>query len=212
MPQRRSHLAAHLLTIAIPFAPVVLIGLAVLIPVVALVVCCFGCAGLGTYDQAAAAPELVHVTGHRWERSVGQEELRTVSDEDWCDDIPTDARVLSSERRWNSTRDLQDDWCTYEEDVWSETARPTLTGATPDDLAWPEVADDGCTHVGCQRPGSRRSTYTLEIERASTGEADTCDLDEAEWAAWRQGEAGVLPYGAVLDEPSCSRLRRPEAP
>lgn len=47
------------------------------------------------------------VTGHRWERTVAVEELRTVTEEGWEGELPAGARSLSSRREVHHTNRVQ---------------------------------------------------------------------------------------------------------
>lgn len=47
------------------------------------------------------------VTGHRWERTIAVEELRTVTEEGWEGELPSGARSLSSRREVHHTNRVQ---------------------------------------------------------------------------------------------------------
>lgn len=49
-----------------------------------------------------------YVAGHEWERAIAVEEFQPVSDQAWCDGMPSDAYSVTSRREQRSTRRVQD--------------------------------------------------------------------------------------------------------
>lgn len=65
--------------------------------------CLIGCAGLAAivallWFLGRPRETVLTVAGHRWERTIGVEELRTVTEEGWDGELPAGARTLSSRR------------------------------------------------------------------------------------------------------------------
>lgn len=65
--------------------------------------CLIGCAGLAAivallWFLGRSEETTLTVSGHRWQRSIGVEELRTVTEEGWEGELPAGARTLSSRR------------------------------------------------------------------------------------------------------------------
>ncbi|HYN22670.1 MAG TPA: zinc ribbon domain-containing protein, partial [Thermoanaerobaculia bacterium] len=65
--------------------------------------CLIGCAGLAAlvallWFLGRPKETTLTVSGHRWQRTIAIEELRTVAEEGWEGELPSGARTLSSER------------------------------------------------------------------------------------------------------------------
>jgi hypothetical protein len=83
----------------------------------------FGAAGLalfvGIYFIFFSTTKLeVEVSGFNWEREIEIEKFTTVIEEDW--DVPSDGRVIDSERRQSGTKDVYDHSEYYEEPIYED--------------------------------------------------------------------------------------------
>ena len=102
---------------------------------------------------------------------------------------------------------VYDDKCSFETNRWKTTRTATASGASvASPPVWPAVqlARPGeC--VGCEREGSRRESYELEL-RDEKGGMHSCDLGAAEWAAFAVGsrwKGRLTVVGSAVD---CSSL------
>lgn len=185
--------------------------------------CCGGLMVLITVDRGLGSVEPVEVVGHHWSRRIDIEELQLVEDEDWCDDLPADARVLERhekfhhrDRRIGPDRDIYEDWCVYEVPEWREVDHEEASG---DGLSpaprWPEVNVDGCSRIGCRRPGDTHESLEVRFEAVSghTGEPWSCDEDDVRaWASWQPGDRGTLLVGGLMGTAYCGDLVRTSPP
>jgi hypothetical protein len=101
---------------------------------------------------------------------------------------------------------VYDDRCYYTIDRWTVERTVNTSGASVSNVQWPDVGPlraGGC--IGCERPGSRKETYTVELTD-SKATKQTCDFDAAKWSSFRDGsrwKGGVRVIGGGLD---CSTL------
>lgn len=178
-------------------------------------VSCLGAAGLVVADRRDTTEVTVRVQSHEWRRTIGIEELERSRDEDWCADVPDDARVLTRreklkdrDRVGRRTHSSYAEWCDYEVLRWSRerAAEASGEGVSPEPH-WPDVPIETCATEGCRRSGDRDERYTLVIVEEATGEERRCYPDEASWRAFADGTRAVLPVGSWLGIPQCDELR-----
>jgi len=181
---------------------------------------CFG--GLlvvAAIDRGLGSVTPVAVVGHRWERTVDVDELREERDDDWCDDIPDEARVIEVEERFHHRekrigpdRDIYEDWCTYTVLEWKRVDEKVARGEGLSPApTWPAVPDDGCAREGCRRAGDRDEQLEVLFEARSghSGDPYSCDMDGyTEWAGWHEGDQGKLLIGGMLGAVYCGDLER----
>ncbi len=78
--------------------------------------CVIGCLVLGLLAAIVLVavavlwkkPASVAVVGHSWERTIDIEEYKTVSESDWCDDMPSDTFSVRDERKVRSHKKVPD--------------------------------------------------------------------------------------------------------
>jgi hypothetical protein len=80
------------------------------------------------------------------------------------------------------------DKCYYVVDRWSVARRVDASGTSvTDPPRWPDTGMlRAGTCGGCERPGARKETYTVELMDAKAGK-QTCDFDQSKWASFRDG-------------------------
>jgi hypothetical protein len=100
------------------------------------------------------------------------------------------------------------DRCHYTIDRWgkdhTETAKGRDTSPAPQ---WPEVSlrRSGCSSLGCEREGSRRETYTLDLKGAD-GKSYSCSVPNAQWQHVADGLKKPIKVGVITDIPECDQL------
>jgi hypothetical protein len=171
--------------------------------------------GVVALDHTSGSRQLVQVVGHQWERSIAVEEVRVEQDSDWCEDVPSDAEVVSRreelhhrERRVGPDRDIYKEYCTYEEMVWKkvDTVKRSGTGTKPAP-AWPVAPDDGCRTRGCRRPAKRVDKLEVLFKRPKKhkGKPWSCDMDSVgEWQSWRKGDQAKMLVGGLTGTSYCT--------
>lgn len=101
---------------------------------------------------------------------------------------------------------IYDDRCYYTIDRWSLERTANAAGASMSGVAWPDLGSLRTgTCIGCERAGSRKETYTVELTD-SDSKKQTCDFDSSKWASFRDGshwKGGIRVIGGGLD---CSTL------
>jgi len=101
---------------------------------------------------------------------------------------------------------VYDDKCYYTVDRWAVERTLSASGASTNDVRWPDLGPlrtGNC--LGCERPGSRKETYTVELTDPHATK-QTCDFDPAKWTGFRDGsrwKGGIRVIGGGLD---CSTL------
>ena len=185
--------------------------------------CCGGLMVFAIVDRSLGTIERVEVVGHRWERVVEVEELTWDRDEDWCDQIPDDVRIIDVEERWHHRdrrigpdKDIYEDWCTYEALLWKRVDELERSGDSTDPApSWPAAPDDGCEREGCQRPGDREESLEVLFERVKGHEGDPWDCEmphSKEWLGWHEGDEADVLVGGLGGRPYCSELTRRSPP
>ena len=176
------------------------------------------------------------VTAHRWTRAIAIEEYADVDEGAWRDQVPGDARGVACHRKERSTRQVDtgeqrcrtvkkdngdgtfekqqhcdpvmrsepvhDDWCRYTVRRWQqlEPVRATGTGLSP---AWPTAGlppDNAAAVLGAKRQGTRTETFTLVLG------AQSCDVSEATWRKYRDGQPAKVEVRVASGDVVCSSL------
>ena len=176
---------------------------------IAFVVClgpCFGVFAFSIVEKTTGSVKTVKITGHTWERKIDVEEVVKDWDEDWCSKVPKNATITD---RWTDRSDrLKRERCEYWTPEWDEvdSVKKSGTGLKPKP-SWPRVRDDGCSKLGCQRPGDKHETYEVLFDHPSGREAD-CDLDAKDWRSWKKGDKAKIHIGGIIGTPYCDTMRR----
>jgi hypothetical protein len=175
----------------------------------------------------------VEVTGHAWERTIDIEAFRTVSESDWDENVPADARNRTCAREERGSRQVQtgEDCHTVKSDngdgTYSERQEcsPTYTSEPEYDLkcryevdrwvkvdtaraAGASVADTPAwpevRTVGQQREGARKQAYTVSF----TGSDDTysCEVSQEKWASMAVGSRWTGQAGVLSGALDCGAL------
>jgi hypothetical protein len=101
---------------------------------------------------------------------------------------------------------VYDDRCHYTIDRWAVERTLSASGASTEGVRWPDLGPlPTGTCLGCERPGSRKESYTVELTD-SHATKQTCDVDVAKWTGFRDGsrwKGGIRVIGGGLD---CSTL------
>jgi hypothetical protein len=81
------------------------------------------------------------------------------------------------------------DWCTYDYDRWTEVRRPRQSGGSSIEPVWPDLGFNDCgeQRLGCERPGSRKSQYTVHFADLDSSEKYTCDYTQEVWNDYEEG-------------------------
>lgn len=177
----------------------------------------------------------VSVAGHAWQRAIAIEELRDQQDDAWHDQVPGDARQIHCRERERSTRKIEDGeecsmerrdmkdgtfeqvktcrptyrsepvmdrWCSYTVRRWAEvtTAKASGKGMSP---AWPSDVppSSGSERLGARRQGKRTESLILDF-----GANGTCDVREAVWRKYADGQSVTAAVRASSRQVVCSSL------
>lgn len=199
---------------------------------VALGVLVVGCGGLLLVSLWKKDVSL-EVTGHTWERSIVVEDFKTVSESDWRDKVPSDARGVTCHQERRGTTQVADgeDCHTTRSDngdgTYSEHESCTTRyrdEPTYDDKCAYEVdrwvkVDTAFTRgaslaetpawptlslVGQQREGKRDESYTVNFKGPE--DAYSCELPEAKWTTLAVGSRWTSQAGVVTGALDCEAL------
>jgi hypothetical protein len=194
-----------------------------------LIVGCGGLFALASWKKDVA----VEVTGHAWERSIIVEAFKTVSESDWRDSVPADARgVTCRQERRGTTQVADGETCTTSrsdngDGTYSENESCTTRyrdEPTYDDKCAYEVdrwvkIDTAVTRgaslsetptwptlslVGQQREGKRDESYTVSFKGPE--DAYSCELPEATWSTFALGSRWTSQAGVVTGALDCEAL------
>ncbi len=209
-------LKLKLFVLSVKLFVVIALGLTAAVAAVAVLGCLstvvMAILGFFGLDQATADTVKATVKGHHWERTIEISERVRVKDEDWCADVPSEARVLrreertrSEERSGSRTKEIVAEWCTYEALEWRRGPVRKLEG---DDKAprWPDFEADSCMEVGCQREASRRQTLSLRFKPKGDKDNDCVVSDEAAWRRMDTGDAITVYRGGITGMYTCRDL------
>jgi hypothetical protein len=177
----------------------------------------------------------VTVVAHRWERAIAIEQFGPQHHEGWRDAVPVGADLAGCTRRQRSSRQIEDgedchterhdrkdgtfeqvkkckpkyrsepiddDWCSYTVRAWGkvDAATSSGTGLAP---AWPAVNEpaDPPAVSGARRQGARTEHLVLDF-----GPAGTCEVSDAIWRKYSDGQHAKLEVRARSDEVVCGSL------
>lgn len=100
--------------------------------------------------------------------------------------------------------DVMDDWCTFRVERWTkiDELKKNGTGTTP---VWADAPPaDLFNTLGARRPGPKRGIFTLELNDGKN--ARTCDVSEATWRKYSDGQQIKAKVRASSGEIVCSDL------
>ncbi|CAN5893547.1 hypothetical protein BH11MYX2_BH11MYX2_09910 [soil metagenome] len=179
--------------------------------------------------------ETVKVTGHHWKSQIAVEEFGSVQHTDWRDHVPVRARSSTCYQKQRSTKKVDtgqqtcsssrsdngdgtfekkqnchpvyrdepvyDDWCSYSLDEWHQVSSLVSTGAGLS-ASWPATSlpATASDHYGSQRTGSRTQTLTIDFG------ADTCDVTDAIWRKYADGQRYKVTVRARSGSVVCGDL------
>jgi hypothetical protein len=175
----------------------------------------------------------VEVTGHTWERTIDIEAFRTVSESDWDENVPADARNRTCAREERGSRQVQtgEDCHTVKSDngdgTYSERQEcsPTYSSEPEYDLKcryevdrWVKVDTAGASGasvadtpvwpevriVGQQREGARKQTYTVSF--AGPDDTYACEVSQEKWASMAVGSRWTGQAGVLSGALDCGAL------
>jgi len=172
------------------------------------------------------------VTGHRWERIVALEKYGDWEDEAWKNEMPSNATgpsCVKKERSQKKVEDgeecheekvdkkdgtfekvnkcktkykmepVEDDWCTFKVKKWKkfDEAKAAGTGMT---ATWPPnvPAADSPAADGAIRAGEKKEKNILEF-----GKKGSCDVENAKWTKYKDGDKVKLEVRARSGELVC---------
>ena len=177
----------------------------------------------------------VAVAGHRWDCTIPIEEFKQVSESAWHDQVPAGADVSGCYMKQRSTHQVpdgetchderkdkkdgtfevvkkcstkyrsepvDDQWCSYTARKWTRVDAVTAKGAGTA-LACPTQVPpaDTAALLGARRSGARAETRTLDF-----GDAGTCDVDDATWKKYSDGQKVKVEVRARSGEVVCGSL------
>jgi hypothetical protein len=178
----------------------------------------------------------MQVTSHRWATVVAVEEYREVEREAWQDQLPAQARGVRCRQAQRGTREIDappvcrrvqrdngdgtfseveqctpqtrsepvyDQSCSFVVDDWVEAQPLTQQGAGLQPL-FGAVTSTVRSGYGARREGGRRATYTLELRAGQT--TSTCDVDEAVWRKYGDGQRVTAKVRKASGALVCSSL------
>ncbi|HEY1557609.1 MAG TPA: zinc ribbon domain-containing protein [Kofleriaceae bacterium] len=177
----------------------------------------------------------VTVTAHRWSRTIAIEQFGPVQRSAWRDQIPAGADLPTCSRKERATRQVSDgedchterhdkkdgtfeqvkkctaktrsesvddDWCTFTVRDWTKVDARAANGR---DLApaWPDatIAPARSPLAPQRRAGARQETLTLDF-----GEAGTCDVSDATWRKYTDGQTLTVDVRARSGGIVCGSL------
>jgi len=134
------------------------------------------------YRMFIAKETSAEVLGHRWERRLDVEELKTSSETAPCNRIPLGAYDMAEVESAEAGRT-----CSFQIDRW-QLASSELTsgeGLVPGPV-WANPEVDNCSEVGCTRLGRRGERFFVDIVD-SDGDHHECNLSEQDWKSLSPG-------------------------
>lgn len=176
------------------------------------------------------------VAAHRWERSIAIEEYNIHHENAWRDQLPVGAELPVCTRKERTSRKVQDgedchterhdkkdgtfeqvkkcvpryrsepvddDWCSYTIRKWAQVdeVKSSGTGTSP---AWPAQnvpPADTPAVFGARRSGPRTEKLVLDF-----GDAGTCDVADATWRKYSDGQKVKVDVRARSGDIVCSSL------
>lgn len=178
----------------------------------------------------------VVVKAHKWQRVIAIEEFNDRQEEAWRNEVPPSASFPVCHERQRSTRQVEDgedchnerrdkkdgtfeqvkkckpkyrsepqmdSWCRFTARSWKAVseAKTSGNGLSP---AWStENLPPGDTpaNLGAKRQGKRTETLTLDF-----GDRGTCDVSDAVWRKYNDGQKAKLEVRASSGEVVCGSL------
>jgi len=193
-----------------------------------LVICGGTCAFLarkraGSFEVASA----------RCGRSVAVEHLEQKRESAWCDQVPSDGRVISRHSEQRSTKQIEDgQTCSKSKKDQGNGTYKEVTECKPKYKSEP-VNDQKCDYeaprwttartekangdtgpytwpkvslASSEREGARTETYTVTFTEPKTGKTSTCDFPEAKWSTFKRGGHYDGKMGALTGSIDCDSL------
>ena len=175
----------------------------------------------------------VTVAGHHWARAIAVEEFNERQEEAWRNEVPAEASFPVCNERQRSTRKIEDgeechserrdkkdgtfeqvkkctpryrsepvmdSYCRFTVRRWKAEVKASGSGLSP---AWPANAPRGDTPatLGAKREGKRTETLTLDF-----GEHGRCDVSDAVWRKYTDGQRIQVEVRASSGDVACSSL------
>ena len=195
-----------------------------------------GVLGLLVWFQCVRSQQAqVTVVGHKWQRSIAVEEFNERQEEAWRNEVPVGAGFPVCRERERSTRQVEDgedcttmrrdkkdgtfeqvkkckpryraepvmdSWCRFTARRWKQIDEVQAAGAglSP---TWPSglPAADAPATLGTRRQGKQTETLTLEF-----GAHGSCDVRDAVWRKYKDGQAVQLEVRASSGAVVCGAL------
>ena len=174
----------------------------------------------------------LEITAHRWERMVALEKYGDWPQEAWRDELPKDASMPTCVQKEKSKTKVEDgeechtekvdkkdgtfeqvkkcspkyrdepvmaDWCSFTVRNWKKTDEAKLSGAGMT-AAWPAnlPAADTQAQLGAIRSGARTEKLYLDF-----GKTGSCDVSDAKWRKYKDGEKVKLEVRARSGDIVC---------
>lgn len=175
------------------------------------------------------------VTGHRWSRVVALEKYGDWPQEAWRNEIPNNASMPTCVKKQRSTKQVEDgeecttekvdkkdgtfeqvkkckpkyksesvedDWCTFTVRNWKKVDEAKANGAGMT-ATWPDKvpAADVQAQIDAIRSGARTETLYLDF-----GKTGSCEVDDAKWRKYKDGDKVKLEVRARSGAIVCSSL------
>ncbi len=161
------------------------------------------------YRMFIATETSAEVLGHRWERRLDVEVLKSSSETAPCNRIPLGALdIVEIESGPEAAKGIPT--CSFRIDRW-ELASSEITsgeGLVPGPVwASPEV--DGCSEAGCTRLGRRGERLFVDIVD-SDGDHHECNLSEQDWKSLSPGMKRSGKKSFFLGAVACRSFLRPQ--
>lgn len=150
---------------------------------------------------------------HAVTRSRQQRSTKRVANGEECSTRDVDRGDGTFERRREcrpTYRDepVYDDRCTFTVERWRTQRSEVAKGRGLTPLPhWPEarLGHAGCATLGCERAGSRRERYDLELQ-GPDGKPYRCTVPQERWLRVADGTKRALPVGVLTGHPECAGL------
>jgi hypothetical protein len=175
------------------------------------------------------------ISAHRWERSVALEKYGDWQQEAWRNQVPSGASMPVCQQKERSKKQVEDgeecntervdkkdgtfeqvrkckpkyrsepvydDWCSFTVRNWKRVDASTTSG-TGLDATWPAnvPAADLPAQLGAIRSGARTETLILDF-----GKGGTCDVSDAVWRKYNDGQSVKVEVRARSGQVVCSSL------
>jgi len=157
------------------------------------------------YRMFIAKETSAEVLGHRWERRLDVEVLKTLSETAPCNRIPLGAYDIGEIGSPEGGRT-----CSFQIDRWELTSSELTSGEglVPGPV-WANPKVDDCSEVGCTRLGRRGERFFVDIVDGD-GTPHECNLPEQDWKSLTPGMKRSGKKSIFLGAVACrSFLRLP---